>query len=128
MPATVIDLPVEQGATFRARIPWRPKLADGTYGDPINMTGYTGRMQARRAQGSPTLVTLTTENGGLALGADGIIDVYLSPAQTNQLVAPTCLYDLEVVAPNTDVYRVCKGKVLVDPNITQDADDPIVTA
>lgn len=128
MPATPIDLPVEQGATFRARVVWRTSPSNGQPGDPIDNTGYQARMQVRRTQQSAVLVALnSTPGGGLTLGgADGVIEIFMSDEQTDLLTSATCLYDLEVEAPNGDVYRVCKGKVLVDPNITQESDDPIV--
>lgn len=135
MPATVIDLPVEQGATFRRTIVWTTKNeADETV--PVNVTGWgPARMQVRRQQGSAVLIELDSETGenakgGLAIGGvEGSIVIHMTPAQTNLLTAKTAQYDLEINAPNGDRFRVSKGKVTVDPNITQDVPgDPAVEA
>lgn len=133
MPASVVDFDVDQGATKRVTILWTQTVAGVK--QPIDVTGYSrARMQVRRTQKSPVLLELDSGDfpdpkGGITIGgADGAFHLHMTPAQTNLLVAKTAKYDLEVTAPDGDVLRVAKGTIAVDPNITQDETDPVVTA
>lgn len=130
MPAAVLDLVeeriIEQGATYRLSFIWRHQNENGTPGDPIDLEGCIARMQIRKAQKSPIIIALDSETiGGITLGAEpGRVDIFISDDQTDLLVFKTGFYDLEIEMPNTEVERVLKGKVAVDPNITQEVDDP----
>lgn len=128
MTAGRVDLYIEQGATYRRTWRWNTVSTDGLVLTPINLTGYIARMQIRRSQGAPATVSLTTENGGITLGgAAGTVTVYMTDDQTDLLQPKSAVYDLELEAPNGDVYRFIQGRITVDPNITQEADDPILT-
>ena len=131
MPATVIDLPVEQGATFRRTILWTtpdPEFpTDEKKRIPVNVTGWgPARMQVRRKQGTPLLIELDSRNpaedenakGGITIGgADGAIALVMTHQQTNLLTASSAVYDLEIDAPNGDRFRVAKGKLTVGDQI-----------
>ena len=47
MQAAKLNLTIKQGATFRKRLVWR-----GSNKKPINLTGYTAKMQARSVYGN----------------------------------------------------------------------------
>jgi molybdopterin-binding protein len=87
---------------------------------PVNLTGYTARMQVREKHTSATtIVSLTTENGGITLGGDeGTIDVYIAPGVTETFVAKEYVYDLELVT-GSNVYRIIEGKFIVSPEVTR---------
>lgn len=131
MAAVVEDLDIEQGATFEFVFEWVNVDDDGNEIGPVDMTGWTARMQVRKTQQAPPLVTLTSEvGGGITLGgADGVVELLLTDQQTD-LITQKALYDLEAKEPvelGGKVHRLLKGKVTPDPNITQDDDDPVVT-
>jgi hypothetical protein len=71
-------LTILQGATFRKRWTWKPG------GVPMDFTGCKARMQVRaEIDGTVVLLELTTENGGIVLGAEpGAIDLYISATDT----------------------------------------------
>ena len=62
---TQVELVIEQGATFRRTFTW----LTGTPSAPVNLTGYSARMQIRKTTASSTAyATLTSANGGIVLG------------------------------------------------------------
>ena len=156
MTAAIRDLEIEQGATFTLGFNWHqagePDV-DGnpTVGDPYNLTGCTARMQIRRKQGDPVLLTATSATvpstepdrttaidagaGRIVLGgATGRIDITLTDEDTDLLSAKTAVYDLEIEWPiqageiRPRVDRLLQGSISVDPNVTQvQPDDPLVT-
>lgn len=112
-----VKLFIDQGATFRKRLVW----STGTPAVPVDLTGYTARMQIRADIASPTVLhELTTENGGITLGgATGQIDLYISAAATAAFAWQAGVYDLELVAPNGDVTRLIEGTVQVSREVTR---------
>ena len=79
-------------------------------------------MQLRAEITSPTpLVTLTTENGGIALGGvAGTIELVMTATATSALTWTTAVYDLEIVFASGDVRRLVYGPVTVSPEVTRD--------
>ena len=133
MSAGIHNIYIEQGATWTLTLQWagsavvNPDLSV-TVSDPVNITGYIGRMQIRKKQGDPALVTATTANGKITLvGATGTVSIKLTAEDTDLLTMKSRLYDLELESPSGNVYRVLQRSVTVSPNITQDVSDPIVS-
>lgn len=102
-----------QGATFAKRLTW--SIDDV----PVDLTGYTARMQARVNYGAACdpIFTITTENGGIILDDEGNIDLLLEPEDTETIVAREYLYDLELNS-GTEIYRIVEGKFIVTPEVT----------
>lgn len=104
-----------QGATFFKQITY-------TIDDvPVNLTGYIARMQVRETYSSPNfIVELTTENGGIALGAAlGTIELVIDSADTTLFLPREYVYDLELVSGGGEVYRLIEGKFVVTPEVTR---------
>lgn len=117
MAAAQHDILIEQGATFKLDLVWKDSL-----GAPINITGFTARMQVRQKYtDSVALLTFTTENGAIVLGgAAGTINVTGSATLTNALTAKTGVYDLEMVSGTGVVTRLIEGGVTITPQVTRD--------
>jgi hypothetical protein len=116
MPAETHNITIEQGATFRLNITW-----NDSNGSPINLTGYTARMQVRKKHTSPDppLLTFTTENGAITLGgAAGTIAVVGLATLTDDVDVKTGVYDLELVN-GTEVTRLIEGAVTITPEVTR---------
>jgi hypothetical protein len=131
MTAEEVPLIIEQGATFTLPMQWLNKNDDGTPGLPvIQEPGWKGRMQIRKKQQTPALVSIDSEAlGGITISeTDGSILIKITDEQTDLLDTKSALYDLEVESPEGDVYRLIEGKVTVKPNITQDEGEPVVGA
>lgn len=139
MSALQVDWEIEQGATFVYAFQWlTPGVDANTPGPPHNLTGYVARMQMRKKQGQPILVDASSTNGKIILGENldgtvtgdltsGWIKVVLSDDDTDLLTSSKVRFDLEVESGTGTVYRLIKGTATVDPNITQEIDDPTVT-
>lgn len=103
-----------QGATFGQQLTW---LIDD---DPVDLTGYTARMQIREKYTSTIYnLNLTTENGGITLGGDlGTISLLVSASVTSEIVPKEYVYDLELDSGG-EVTRIIEGKFIVTPEVTR---------
>jgi hypothetical protein len=112
------NITVDQGATFSLVVTW--KNPNGT---PIDLTGYTARMQARAKYDSPNppLFSLTsTPAAGLVLGGvAGTVTITIDAATTAGLVPGQYVYDLEVVSSGGIVTRLIEGRCIVSPEVTK---------
>ena len=122
MAATVYDITIEQGATFELPLRWKDPL-----GVPIDITGYTARMQVRRSYSAPiALLSLTSESNpaGIVLGGpDGTIRVVADALLTSRMPATDLssryVYDIELVSPTGKVTRLMQGQVEVRAEVTR---------
>lgn len=106
------DGQIPQGATWTKTITWKT----GATPTPVNLTGYTARMDLVSA-GQPT-ISLTTANARITLGgAAGTITLLLDATTTAAMAATTYAYDLELVQATT-VTRLLEGYQQVTPNLT----------
>lgn len=119
MPAGTLNLALEQGATFRKTLTWKT----GTPAAAVDLTGYTARMQLRASPSAATTVVSITDvpssQGVITLGGvAGTIEIFINDATTT-LITAGGVYDLELIAPSTDVTRLVQGKYTISPNVTK---------
>jgi len=90
-------------------------------GTPVNLFGYTARMQVREiTKSANVMLSLTTENGGIVLGGSaGTINLIASAAATTAMYAKEYVYDIELVSASGTVYRIIEGKFIVTPEVTR---------
>jgi hypothetical protein len=114
-PAGTYNIVCDQGATLLRTLTYRDS-SDAL----VNLTGFTGRMQVRAdVESTGTVLSLTTENGGLTLGgALGTILVTVSATATAAVAAGTYVYDLELVQGST-VTRLVQGSFEVRAEVTR---------
>jgi hypothetical protein len=90
------------------------------YNTPVDLAGYTARMQIRPTLTSTTIIQeLTTANGGVVI--DNVlktITILISASQTTVLNFSTAVYSLELVA-GTEVVPFCGGNVTLVPEVTR---------
>jgi hypothetical protein len=114
-----ISLTIYQGASFKRA--W--ELADTASGAPINLTGYTARMQVRgKIKDTEPLVDLTTENDGITIIMDEektTMTLYISATVTKGITVSKAVYDLELVDSMGDVYRLMEGSVVISKEVTR---------
>ena len=119
---------IEQGATLDFELAYKDSS-----NDPIDLTGYQGRMQLRPSVGSDTVyITLSSslEPDGTGLnfqGSDGLnpytsgtIGIFISANSSSQLDFNEAVYDLEI-ASGSDypvVTRLLEGQVKLSKNVT----------
>lgn len=87
---------------------------------PLDITGYTGKMQMRSYPNNPTpVLTLTTENGGITItGATGNIALHATADQTGAINQGPYDYDVEIYQ-STSVTRVVQGQIEVSAQVTR---------
>ena len=90
------------------------------YNTPVNLTGYTARMQIRPTVDSATvLTTLTTENGGITINTvDASITLNISATETAAYTWQTAVYGLELVI-GTDVIPFANGTLTLVKEVTR---------
>jgi hypothetical protein len=115
--STNYSIQIEQGATFALNITWKDSS-----GTPVDITGFTARMQVRRSVSAATVeVELNTENGRIDLGgAAGTIGLSI-PADVTAALSGwrNAVYDLELVSTTGVVKRLLSGAVELIPEVTR---------
>ena len=110
------DFTIEQGATFNRKLTWTNKNKT-----PINLTGYTAKMQVRKnPSDSVVLIELSTSNGRIAItGLTGAIELTISATDTTAITWKGGVFSLELTSPGGVVTRLLEGTVTVSPEITR---------
>lgn len=85
---------------------------------PVNITGYTAKLQVRKNYGNPVILELTTENGGIALTAlTGKIRLIVPASATKTLPVGKFLYDLLMIS-GSNVQTLVKGEFHIKDGVT----------
>jgi len=104
-----------QGSTFSKTLTY--KIEDV----PVNLTGYSSRLQVRQTYyDTDTIVSLTSGSGGITLGGSaGTIDILINASTTSQFAPGNWVYDLEIESLNGIVSRLIEGNFVVTPEVTR---------
>jgi hypothetical protein len=124
MSAGTYNIVAEQGATYSKLF-----TLTNSAGDPIDLTGYTARLQVREKYSSEVkLLDLTTENSGITLGgAAGTVAVLATATQMAAIIVPdlpgtppkrSAVYDLELITGST-ITRLLQGKFDITREVTR---------
>lgn len=91
------------------------------YHPPVDLTGFTARMQIRETVESATVLhSLTTENGGIALGGvAGTISLLISATDTAAFTFDTAVYDVELISAGGIVTEVACGGITIGDEVTR---------
>lgn len=113
------NIKVEKGATYRLKLTWQDSNEV-----PVNLTGYTARMQVRKTVNSvDKLLDFTTENGAITLGGVlGTIEIVGSATNTSAIPdnIKSGVYDIEIQSSSGFVTRLLEGDVDIRPEVTRD--------
>lgn len=105
---------IGRGETFATVITWKNNDV------PVNLTGYTARMQLRREYSSSSPALSLTSGSGLTLGGSaGTVTISINAATTADLVADKYVYDLELVSSGGVVKRLLEGQIKLTPSVTR---------
>ena len=107
----------DQGATFSRTVTWL-----GSNGQPINLSGYTARMQVRqRYVSTSTVLSLTSSPAaGISLGtSNGEITITVSASSMAAVEAGEYRYDLELISGSGVVTRLLMGSFTVQAEVTR---------
>lgn len=116
MPAAYWKIRIDQGET------WRMVLRLRDPNGPIDLTGYTARMQIRSTMASPEpLFGLTSSLGGgiTIIEATGTMTLLIADVVTAAWQWTYGLYDLEIESPSGETTRLLKGEIEVSAEVTR---------
>ncbi len=118
MSAATYDITIEQGATFLREFNWKRDTGSGYL--PVDLTGYSARMQVRaKVSASTILYEATTTNGKLVLDPlAGKITLSIGPDESAAWKWRSGVYDLELQLGSV-VTRLLQGTVTVSPEVTR---------
>jgi hypothetical protein len=116
MPAASYDFVIEQGATLVKPIIW-----SDSNGAPINLTGYSAKMQLRQSVNSDdVLLELSSASNTLVITpATGTITMVFSATTTAAITWSRAKYDLEVTSETGAVTRLIEGLITVSKEVTR---------
>ncbi len=114
------DWAIRKGATNTRTYVWSAGQPDPV---PVDLSGYTARMQIRETYDAASAVLSITDvlsaDGIVTLGVDGSIEIKLDPDSTAALTITKGVYDLELVSAGGDVKNFVGGKVSILPEATR---------
>lgn len=109
--AYTYNLSIEQGATFEQEIRYK----DST-GNPIDLTGYTAKMQIRNAKDNTLVIELSTDNGKITI-TENQLNIVISATETSAMSLKDMVYDLEITKDSI-VTRLLQGNVVISKEVT----------
>lgn len=125
MAAGKYNIVIEQGATYQIELQYKD-----SNNNPIDLAGYSGRMQIRPSIGSTTSYlylssSLNADGTGLNFSGSngttppvsGAIGIFISAATSSLLTFSTGVYDLEIQSGSI-VTRLLQGNVQLSKEVT----------
>jgi hypothetical protein len=110
----LVNFVCPQGSTFRRTLTYTLDEL------PVDLTGYSSRLQVREAYYSEDpIVSLVSGSGITVGGSAGTIDILISASVTSEFPTGTHVYDLEIVSPSNIVDRLIEGTFNVTPEVTK---------
>jgi hypothetical protein len=119
--STVVSVTVQQNFRIAQGSRFRYTLTVLSDGLPVDLTGWSARMQIRPTLDSDEVLgDYTTENGMLIVG-DGTVAIRIPSSETEDYEWESGVYDLEIVtpAPDSDAIRILQGWVACTPQVTR---------
>jgi len=128
MAAGKYSFTIEQGATTNFEIRYKD-----SNGDPINLTGYSGKMMIRSNYADQNPTTYAVLSSSLAADGTGLnfsgsngatpptsgsIGIYISAVSSSNFTFSTARYDLEITSGSV-VTRILEGQVNLSQEVTR---------
>jgi hypothetical protein len=119
---------IEQGSTLNFEVQYKDSI-----NTPINLSGYSGKMQIRSGFADSNPTTYITLSSSLALDGTGLnfsgsngstplssgsIGIYISATSSSAFIFDTAYYDLEITS-GTVVTRLLEGQVKLSKEVTR---------
>jgi len=116
MAAATRDLTIDKGTYYQKSFIYQDDTRT-----PINLTGYTARMQCRKTYNSTsTILDLTTENGGLEIVAlEGKITIIITDTFTTTITETKGVYDLELIDSSSKPTKFLRGTIKFPEEVTK---------
>ena len=114
--AGIYNITMDQGAQWTLTV-----VYDNNNGTPIDLTGYTARMQIRNKLSDTTyLLDMTTENGRIILNNSvKTIELKITATDTTAITWTSGVYSLELLSAGVVVSTLMNGTVTVKQEVTR---------
>lgn len=91
------------------------------YNKPVNLAGFTARMQIRsKLEDTVVIKELTTQNGGIIIdNTTKTIQLYMTATDTAALTFSTGVYSLELVSGSGEVTQLITGTITLVKEVTR---------
>jgi len=109
--AIYANITIDQGSDFNSIV---EVTADD--GSTVDLTGHIIRGQARRTY---TSVTSYDFIASVQDALRGTISLGMPATSSASMKSGRYVYDVEVVTPSGEIYRVVEGQVEITPNVTR---------
>lgn len=110
---TQLNLTMYQGASFTYTFTWT------TDGEPVNLSGYTARMDVRPSAKSDDAVFEFVDGDGLALGGEaGTITISVNAEDSAAAPSGQYVYDL-LLDSGGEVTRLVEGVFVIEAGVTK---------
>lgn len=121
--AGFLTIVVDQGADYSQVMSYREQTDPEQCANeaaPVDIRGWTAKMQIRKTVGSPVIIELTDTNGGIEIENDvnGNFTINITDVQSAPLNDGPYMYDLFLTRPDTIVEKVLYGTVIVNKAVT----------
>lgn len=112
--ATSYKFAWDQGTTISRVLRWRRD------NEPVNLSGYSGRMEIRDRVGGTLLHRLDTDSLGTMTidGPEGAISFEIPAEVTQTWTWRNAVYDLELIDSEGRVTRLIQGTISLSPEVT----------
>jgi len=104
-------------------VSYKPYVSGGIleFNEPVDLTGFTGRMQIRQdIDSTATIAELTSANGGVLIDNTLKTITLIIPATTTANFSfTTAVYDLELISSGGQVTPFCGGIVTLIKEVTR---------
>ena len=119
LPIAIADICIFQGATFDQTLFYET----GEPSTPVDLAGYTAKMQIRsKPESKAVILELSTSNGRITLNYgsnNGAIRLFILATDTALLsVCDKAVYDLELYN-GAVTTRILQGNVIISPEVTR---------
>lgn len=115
MALSTYDIAAEQGSDYATTVTYTDDN-----GSPVNLAGYTCKMQVRTSFGAATpVLTLSNGNGMTITAATGVIAVAITAAALAKVPAGSYKYDLEITSGSGQVTKLLAGDFDVSAEVTR---------
>jgi len=113
--ATTYNAVIDQGADWYVNFQW-----ENPNGTPIDVTGYTAKLQVRTSPLAKTAVLTLTNTSGISItGSTGTFAIHATAAQTAAITNGLYSYDMEITSPTNVITRLIQGTFNVSPAVTR---------
>lgn len=118
MATEISILPAAVNYTLLQGDTWLPgTITADIGGTPIDLSGYTAKMEIRPNLSGDPIKTLTN-GAGITLSALGVITITMTAAETNAIPAGEYLYDLQMTSGVGVVRTYSSGTITITTDIT----------